>query len=107
LATASPLDFDALGVSAQVGQASGFLAEPLQIDLYRVSVDRGEQLRAALNAQSQGSVLEGVLRIFDAGGKQVALNNQEGGDPQLTFQAATTGVYYVGISSAGNAVYNP
>ena len=37
----------------------------------------------------------------------LALDNQQGGDPQLTFQAATAGTYYIGVSSAPDNNYNP
>src|SRR5262249_6693609 len=38
---------------------------------------------------------------------QLALGGQEGGDPRLTFQAATPGDYFVGVSSAPNDDYDP
>ena len=51
--------------------------------------------------------LTSLLRIFDASGTPLALDDQQGGDPQLSFQAATAGIYYVGVSSAPNNNYNP
>src|SRR5205823_6584274 len=36
-----------------------------------------------------------------------ALDDQEGGDPRLTFQAPTAGDYFVGVSSAGDDAYDP
>jgi hypothetical protein len=48
-----------------------------------------------------------VLRVFDAAGQQVALDDQEGGDPSLSFQAGSAGDYFVGVSSAGNDAYDP
>ena len=37
----------------------------------------------------------------------MALDNQQGGDPSLTFQVPIGGDYYVGVSSAPNDNYNP
>ena len=42
---------------------------------------------------------------IDPTGNPVALDDQEGGDPQLTFQAASTGAYEIGVSSAGDDAY--
>ncbi|MFO0798484.1 MAG: VCBS repeat-containing protein [Gemmataceae bacterium] len=90
--------------SANVG---GFLAAPDQHDLYRIELGRGDTLRVAVSAQLAGSGLRPLVRVFDAAGTEVALNNQEGGDPELTVQAAAAGGYFVGVSSAGNADYDP
>ena len=86
---------------------SGFLAQPNQFDLYPVFLDAGERVNVQLNALTAGSALQSLLRIFDAGGRQVALNDQEGGDPELTFQAAIAGTYRVGVSAAGDDAYDP
>src|SRR5204863_8261634 len=55
------------------------------------------------------SALDGLLRIFDSAGKQLAANdNFDGRDPALTFQApAGGGDFFLGVSSAGNATYDP
>jgi hypothetical protein len=91
----------------QTAEASGFLAQPNEVDLYEVSLQAGDRLQAGVSAASAGSGLQSVLRIFDAAGRPVALDDQEGGDPSLSFQAATAGNYFVGVSSAGNDAYNP
>ncbi len=48
-----------------------------------------------------------LLRVFNSSGTPLALDNQLGGDPQLTFQASTAGTYYIGVSSAPDNDYNP
>ena len=73
----------------------------------RVTLQKGETLDASIDAQQAGSGLASLLRVFDANGTPLALDNQQGGDPQLTFQAATAGTYYIGVSSAPNNNYNP
>ena len=86
---------------------SHFLSIPDEVDLYSVTLQGGETLDASIDAQQAGSGLASLLRVFDANGTPLALDNQQGGDPQLTFQAATAGTYYIGVSSAPNNNYNP
>ncbi|MFI5455663.1 MAG: FG-GAP-like repeat-containing protein [Isosphaerales bacterium] len=109
LLAASPLD---LAVPLHFGvfndaQVSHVLSIPDEVDLYSATLQRGETLDASINAQQAGSGLASLLRIFDAKGMPLALDNQQGGDPHLTFQAATAGVYYIGVSSAPNNNYDP
>ena len=70
-------------------------------------LQQGETFDASVDAQNAGSGLTSLLRVFDANGTPLALDNQLGGDPQLTFQASTAGTYYIGVSSAPNNNYNP
>jgi hypothetical protein len=84
-----------------------FLNDPLEADLYQVTLNAGDQLNAAIGAQTAGSGLQSLLRIFAIDGTPMALDDQLGGDPSLTFQAATAGSYFVGVSSAPNDGYNP
>jgi hypothetical protein len=93
--------------SGLVAHTSGFLAKPNQVDLYQVQLQAGDQVSVAVSTQSPASGLQSVLRAFDSTGKQVALDDQEGGDPTLAFQAAQTGAYFVGVSSAGDDAYDP
>src|SRR5262245_38463910 len=88
-------------------ELSHFLSTPEEVDLYSVTLQRGETLDASIDAQRAGSGLASLLRIFDAYGTPLALDNQQGGDPVLSFQAATAGIYYVGVSSAPNNNYDP
>jgi hypothetical protein len=106
LATAAPLNFAVLP-SGGTAQASGFLSSPRDVNLYRVHLRAGDEISAEVSAQGSGSGLVSLLRVFDAAGHQLALDDQEGGDPRLTFQAATAGDYFVGVSSAPNGNYDP
>ena len=65
-------------------QVSHFLSIPDEVDLYSVTLQRGETLDASIDAQQAGSGLTSLLRVFDANGTPLALDNQQGGDPQLT-----------------------
>src|SRR5271165_4052311 len=109
LLTASPLD---LAVPLHFGafndaQVSHYLSIPDEFDLYSLTLQEGERLDASIDAQDAGSALTSLLRIFNANGMPLALDNQLRGDPRLTFQASTAGTYYIGVSSAPNDDYNP
>jgi hypothetical protein len=100
---AVPLHFGAFDDA----QVTHFLSIPDEFDLYSVSMQKAETLDASISAVESGSGLASLLRVFDASGTPLALDNQQGGDPQLSFQAATAGTYYVGVSSAPDNNYKP
>jgi hypothetical protein len=103
LAAATPLLFGPLGTA----QAAHFLARPTEVDLYWVHLQANDRLSISVSAQTTGSGLQSLLRVFDAQATPLALDDQQGGDPRLTFQAATAGDYFVGVSSAPNDAYDP
>ena len=103
LSLAVPLHFGVLDDAEE----SHFLSTPGEVDLYSVALQQRRTLYASIDAQNSGSALTSLLRVFGPDGTALALDNQEGGDPQLTFQAATAGTYYIGVSSAPNNNYNP
>ncbi len=108
LATATALSFTTLPTAlVQTAHAAGFLAKADEVDLYKIHLDAGDRVTAAVSAQTSGSGLQSILRVFNAQGDPVALDDQEGGDPRLTFQAAMVGDYFVGVSASGNDNYNP
>jgi hypothetical protein len=76
------------------------------VDLYRVALNTGDSVHAAVSTPIAGSGLQSWLRVFGPDHGQVALDEQESGDPQLTFQAARAGDYFIGVSSAGNGAYD-
>jgi hypothetical protein len=103
LQTATPLSFNAF----HMAQATHFLSDPREADLYQVTLNAGDRLSAGVSAQTAGSGLQSLLRIFDAHGTPLALDDQEGGDPNLTFQAPATGEYFLGVSGAPDDNYDP
>lgn len=103
LGSAAPLQFLAFNDA----QVSHFLSAPGEVDLYSVTLGRGDTLSLGINAQQSGSGLASTLRVFTANGTPLALDDQQGGDPHLVFQAATSGKYVIGVSSAPNNHYNP
>src|SRR5262245_48718930 len=103
LSSAVPLHFGMLNVAAE----SHLLSNPREVDFYSVALAGGEKAYVNIDAQRSGSGLTSLLRVFDSAGTPLALDNQEGGDPQLTFQAATAGTYFIGVSAAPNDDYDP
>jgi subtilisin family serine protease len=81
------------------------------VDLFRITLAAGQRLTIDVAARSlaKPSTLDSVLRLFDAAGRQLAANDDARGsrDSALAFTVPQAGVYYVGLSGAGNAAYNP
>ncbi len=104
LATALPLSF----AVSPVAQVSGTLTTANQVNLCSVQLSAGDQLTASIDAQRQGSSLQAALRLFDSSGVALsATASSTGSDPQLTYSVTVSGTYYVGVSSLGDATYNP
>src|SRR6516165_11905042 len=100
---ATPLPFTAFGTA----HAAAFLATANDFQLYQVHLGAGDVVTAAVSSQAGGGALQSNLRVFDAAGRPLALDAQQGGDPRLTFQAPAAGDYLVGVSSAGDDAYDP
>ena len=103
LSEAVPLQFSLFSDASE----SHFLATPVEVDLYSAALQSGDTLAISIDAQQAGSGLESLLRVFNSSGTPLLLDNQQGGDPALTFQASTAGTYFIGVSSAPNNNYNP
>ena len=89
LLAASPLD---LAVPLHFGafndaQASHFLSDSRRVRSLLGDTAKRRDARRQHDAQQAGSGLASLLRVFDANGTPLALDNQQGGDPQLSFQA--------------------
>lgn len=80
------------------------------VDIYRLDLPRGGLISARVFAQQlpTPSTLDGVLRLFDAAGQELAINDQFfGNDPFIDYFVPSAGVYYVGVSGFGNEQYLP
>ena len=92
---------------SQQAQATSTLVAPAQVDLYALQLQAGNEIAADVRAQSLNSPAS-CLRIFDGSGHQLAFQENSGGlDTNQTFDAMTTGTYYLGVSSNGNYSYDP
>jgi hypothetical protein len=95
-----------LGPSVPV-HVSSSLTDPNQVQLYKIALDVGDEIIVNVSDQAIGSSLQSVVRIFDQAGNQVAVDEPGSGNLTMIFQAATTGNYFVGVSSAGDDNYSP
>jgi large repetitive protein len=90
------------------------------VDLYAISMTAGQHLLVAAEARALdegGSLsnLDNYARIFDATGNQLASSDDSNNpftgvfsaDSSLSYVAASTATYYVGVSAYGNSTYNP
>ncbi len=104
LATANPVALN----DAQPVQVSNALAYANQVDLYKIPLQSGDVVVADVSNSSVNNALC-CLRIFDSDGQQLEVQPNIPGtlDTQETFDAPSTGVYYVGVSSNGNLSYDP
>ncbi|MEM9002150.1 MAG: TIGR03118 family protein [Cyanobacteria bacterium P01_F01_bin.86] len=86
------------------------------VDLYAFELAAGESITINVDADDSESLLQPVLRVFDADdGELDAVGQVETleaitpgeGEATLTFTAETAGTYYAGISVLGNDDYDP
>ncbi len=86
----------------------------LDVDIYEVSLNAGEQILIDIDADTIGSPLDSFLTLFNASGAIVASSDDDNapGEPNsldsyLEFTALISGLYYIGISDFSNQNYNP
>ena len=89
------------------------------VDLYSFELAAGESITVDVDAvfpDGSESLLQPVLRIFDADGSELDSVGQVdtldaitpgAGEAEATFTADTAGTYYAGISVLGNDAYDP
>ena len=80
----------------------------LDVDMYAFQATAGQQLTAQ-TLSTGGSDADTILRLFNAGGTQLAVDDDGNGFPysRITFTIPTTGTYYIGVSGYSNFGYNP
>ena len=76
------------------------------VDLYRLSVTAAGTITVGINPDA---TLAPLVRLFDSAGNAVTASTAAaaGTARALTYVAPGPGMYYVGVSSVGNAGYNP
>ena len=91
---------------------NGEIQTELDVDLYEIELGEAEGIELNIEAQTNDSELDSYLRIFDANGKELAFNDNSE-DPDnitldsiLAYAPQTSGIYYVGVSSAGKYDYD-
>ncbi len=113
---------EARALAAGGATTGGSIVRGGDVDVYRVTVAAGQTISFDVAAAAGGTGLAGShLRLFTAGGAQLAAGgapaaasvNQPlasgapAGRTHLQHTFATGGTYYVAVSGAGNAGYNP
>jgi hypothetical protein len=70
------------------------------VDIWAVTLKKGQTLTAIVDAERFGSPLQAILEIRDPAGKPLAESVYAGRDPRLRITAAMDGVYQVHITDA-------
>jgi hypothetical protein len=109
-AAATGLSSAAPGRYTATGEIGDDNFQALDVDLYKVQLNAGDQLDADVDAAAFGSPCDSVLRVFDATGRPLAADDDAiggGTDSHLQYVAQTTGTYYVGVSCFVNGLCDP
>ncbi|MEM6716763.1 MAG: DVUA0089 family protein, partial [Cyanobacteria bacterium P01_C01_bin.147] len=122
LSSTNPV-FEVEGVIGGTARATRNLVDQTEdVDMYAFDLEAGQTVILDVDAGGTGdagvpgSLLDNILRVFDAAGNEVAINEngsapdevfQANGDAYLEFTAPETGTYYAGISNLGNNFYDP
>lgn len=90
------------------------IAPVADVDLYKFQLNAGDSITLDIDAATQDSELDSILRLFDSEGNEI-VNNDDGiadnetssTDSMLEFTAEIDAEYYVGVSSFPNFEYDP
>jgi hypothetical protein len=117
--------FDAIDTELSAGSSDNFFTFNLigdnpnvfiddDVDVYEVELNSGDQILVDIDAAEFGSFLDPVLRLFDEGGFELAVSDDDPAPDELPsldsyfeFTASSDGTYYVGVSSFSNFSYDP
>jgi hypothetical protein len=104
----------ALSNQISIGGSVNFsISNVTDVDMIRFTAKKGQKVGFDLDRAS-GSTLNSNLRLFDANGNQLAINDDaaapgetKGADSYLTFTFPADGKYYIGVSNNQNKKYEP
>ena len=78
------------------------------VDLFALQAGAGATIIADIDAAELGTGLDPILRLFDAGGSELAFDDDtHGQDSYIEYSGALGGAYYVGVSGYDNFSYDP
>jgi hypothetical protein len=80
------------------------------VEIYRFQANAGTVLYAATLPAAGGDAVDSTLRLFDASGAQLAIDDdisQNNENSFIQYRFNTGGTYYVGVSGDPNSTYNP
>jgi hypothetical protein len=80
------------------------------VDFYSFQAPAGSKVTIQTTQPAGGAAMDTYLRLFDAGGHQLASNDDSASSRYSlisNFNLANAGTYYVGVSGYPNSSYNP
>ena len=84
------------------------------VDIIELELTARSVLRADIDADLLGTGFDGILRLFDASGTEIASSDDDPApgevvtdDPYIEFTIPTSGTYYLGVSGFSNFFYDP
>jgi Ca2+-binding RTX toxin-like protein len=105
---------------AKPTDAGNTFVDPTEdVDMYKVTLKKGDKIKVDVDGnqdESKGLLLDSVLRVFDATGKELAFADsvpapdeiyQSIWDAYLEFEAPTDGDYYIGVNIWESFKYDP
>ncbi|HEY6563744.1 MAG TPA: DVUA0089 family protein, partial [Pirellulaceae bacterium] len=93
------------GATSQLGNGSFTTRD---VDMFQFTAIPGSMLSATTSLPSGGSSVDTILRLFNASGTQLALNDDSIGlYSHIDFSFTSSGTYYLGVSGYPNSAYNP
>lgn len=104
------IEFDSSSQSTVISEAITFNSD---VDIYKFQLNQGNVVTLDIDAATQDSSLDSLLRLFDSEGNEI-VNNDDGftedevasTDSLIEFSAEIDGEYYVGVSSFPNFEYD-
>jgi len=103
------------GEQGRIGDNPNLLVDAdADVDLFKLSLTAGDTITVDTDSDAYAMAVNTYLRVFDAQGNQVAVNDNgeapgelPSTDSYLEFTAPEDGDYYIGVSGFGNFIYDP
>lgn len=98
-----------IGAEGVIGSDGTITAGAMDVDLYRFELASRGTLTISLTNTAGGTAFDSLLRLFNAAGGQIAMNDDvDAGNlySRIATGVLEPGVYYVGVSASGNDAYD-
>jgi len=108
IATATDTGLSGAGTVTMSGFVGDGYYGARDVDLFKVEAGAGDKIIADVDAYLIGTGLDPVLRLFDAVGNQLAVNDDAHFlDSYIELTVALAGFYYVGVTGYSDFSYDP
>lgn len=101
-----------LGTISESTTRDGVIGNPVDVDMVQFIANAGQTI--SFDVDRPGGNLDSAIRLFDSNGNELAFNDNGAApgeavdrDSFLQYTFTSAGTYYLGVSGAGNAAYNP